>query len=176
MGGLTAAARVVALPFFVGIGRETGRRSATERYAGVAAGGKFGAGAKLGVGARIDENGWEREEEGSDDWSGPCERGEVDVGSAALGGSVGSWARRRLSWIRRRVRSAAVSAGVSASGAIGVVRRWEVARVTTSGLDWTARGGTGSRSERGGAELRSAGGTIGGEGRFGWYIWRCASW
>ena len=121
---MTAAARRVALPFFVGIGCVVGRRSATERDAGVAVGGKFGAGAKLGVGARVDENGWGREEEGSDDWSGPCERVAVGVESAALGGSVGSWALIIFSLSKRREISVSE---VSTSGAIGVMERWEVA-------------------------------------------------
>ena len=117
MGGLTAAARRAALPFFVGMGCEVGRRSATEIGAGVAVGGQFGAGAKLGVGARVDERGWGREEKGSDDWSAPSKRAEVGVESAVLGGSVGSWARITFSLSKRRDTSVSKE---STCGAIGV--------------------------------------------------------
>ena len=125
---MTAAARRAALPFFVGMGCEVGRRSVTERGAGVAVGGQFGAGAKLGVGARVDERGWGRKRKGSDDWSVPSERAEVGVESAVLGGSVGSWARVIFSLSKRRDTSVGVmSMEVSSNGAIGVRGRWEVA-------------------------------------------------
>ena len=110
-----AAARTMALPFF-GIGCGTGWRSATGRYAGI------GASGKLGAGERIDEGGGERAEGNSEGWSEPCERSDVGGGSEAR--NVGSWALSMFYLSKRRDISASE---VSTSGAVGVMRRWEVA-------------------------------------------------